>query len=532
MADQQATHYTLSFDVAVKNYDLHQKLPIVLMQRFVPMHVLSWLAQDAELMHELTDYLSGNTLYQGVFKELICKSDSESVKQNLMNGPRTRFTTARAVPLIERLMQALRLMLEEGRLKLNTAGAHGWVFEDKLWFTSKRIADEVRAFISERESGEGLPGKDKNDRLFDTWQEYGALIPTPDQKAVWHTRILLEDGWNQNMTVICFPLDKLYPPPARYPNPMHGRIEVLDTATLTATESPIDLALPANIQHTEILALQQTVDLSESAATDYDVSEKQDDCDSPLSSDSGHAAEANATQATPTPPEAIKKTSTALPALNLKKLPQVIKPKDKEAPIGTSQAEFLESDDSALAEKRQKGGESGLLKPVSPAHQRAFIPRNKSKKPPSDLATQFMRWVQEGIAQGRLAYNRAEALIHFVEEGMMLTSPFIFKYFLLKKYPNTDSQEEKKERESLRTRPGQVDSLAPNVRQIQRDLGACGWAKQIGADKQTVLPFKIVGHDGTGKKDLYGVLISEPINFINPLPENNPSIVANWDKTE
>ena len=158
MLDQGLTHYTLNFEIT-RDYDLHKKLPIVLFQRLVPSHVLAWLADDVQLMGDLTSYLSGDDQEKGVLREIVTRADSESVKNNLMQGPRTRFASARSVPLIERLMQALRLMLEEGRLSLNRAGSHGWVYDGKVWFVSKRLADEVRQFLTDRESGEGIPGK-------------------------------------------------------------------------------------------------------------------------------------------------------------------------------------------------------------------------------------------------------------------------------------------------------------------------------------------------------------------------------------
>ncbi|OYZ53600.1 MAG: hypothetical protein B7Y21_15095, partial [Hydrogenophilales bacterium 16-61-112] len=130
MLDQGLTHYTLNFEIT-RDYDLHKKLPIVLFQRLVPSHVLAWLADDVQLMGDLTSYLSGDDQDKGVLREIVTRADSESVKNNLMQGPRTRFASARSVPLIERLMQALRLMLEEGRLSLNRAGSHGWVYDGK-----------------------------------------------------------------------------------------------------------------------------------------------------------------------------------------------------------------------------------------------------------------------------------------------------------------------------------------------------------------------------------------------------------------
>ncbi|MBK7793780.1 MAG: TraI domain-containing protein, partial [Betaproteobacteria bacterium] len=58
---------------------------------------------------------------------------------------------ARNVPLIGRLMDALRKMLADGAwLPLNRDGAAGWVADDAVWLVSKRLADEVRRFLRAR----------------------------------------------------------------------------------------------------------------------------------------------------------------------------------------------------------------------------------------------------------------------------------------------------------------------------------------------------------------------------------------------
>jgi hypothetical protein len=108
----------------------------------------------------------------------------------LLTGPRQRFASARTAPLIERLMEALRRMLADGAwLPLNRDGAAGWVADDAVWFVSKRLADEVRRFLL-AQGDHAVPGEDKNDRLFDVWQEYGAVVPNPcTGGAIWRARV-------------------------------------------------------------------------------------------------------------------------------------------------------------------------------------------------------------------------------------------------------------------------------------------------------------------------------------------------------
>lgn len=499
---QGASHYTIDFELTVRGYDLHQKLPIILMQRFVPPHVLSWLASDVSLMNELSHYLSGDTAYSGILKEIVTKADGESVKNNLLSGPRTRFAVARTVPLIERLMQALRMMLEEGRLKLNQAGAHGWVYDGKLWFVSKRIADEVRQFILERESSEGIPGKDKNDRLFDTWQEYGAIITNAQDKAVWSVKVELEGGWEQTLTVICFPLDKLFKTELSYPNNMRGRIVVTD---MIATE---EVSVTDQDNAAVNTVAEQVMNVISTEAEN-----------SPSENIIPVAENPEKVKATETEPP---KKVAALPSVSAKAIlglqpnieqrapPPVAA---KSTPQDTQEAaEYLDDNEVAKPVKnKRKPPEATPLNPVAPTGQAANFWKSGEgkKKEPSAAALRFIRWVQEGLAQGELAYNRADAMIHFIDDGMMLVSPVIFRRFAELFGEAGDGLPSERTGDALGTG-------------IQRQVINAGWHKKDG-DKN-ILKFTVVGYNGEGRKIISGVVITDPVRFVNPLPDNNPSI--------
>ena len=222
-----ATSYQVDFaHAATRNYAAHRRFPLVLLPKFVPATVLSWLAEEGTLLQELADYLCGERR-DGALAELVVAGDRESVRRNLLIGPRQRFATARTAPLIERLMEALRRMLADGAwLPLNRDGAAGWVADDAVWFVSKRLADEVRRFL-QAQGDHAVPGEDKNDRLFDVWQEYGALIPNPvTGGAIWRARVEGAD-YAHELTLLRFPLPRLYPEATRFPSSMQGRIVVL-----------------------------------------------------------------------------------------------------------------------------------------------------------------------------------------------------------------------------------------------------------------------------------------------------------------
>lgn len=243
-----ASHYRVEFaPQAERDYGAHQRLPAILMQRFVPNTSMQWMGLEPGLLGELVKYLSGEggpskdgSRDSSFLHEIVSKADAASVKQNLMNGPRTRFGTAKVVPLIERLLGGLRRMLEQGGLlPLNKPGAVGWVYDDSIWFVCARLADDLRAYLRENESADGIPGPDKNDRIFDEFQDYGACIPNPDGSgAVWKVQVELdESGWaSPHLTVLRFDLKALYRDPAAYPGAISGRINVIGGATKAASQ--------------------------------------------------------------------------------------------------------------------------------------------------------------------------------------------------------------------------------------------------------------------------------------------------------
>lgn len=451
MVEQGIDQYKLNFEIKKRDYELHKRLPIILFQRLVPAHVLTWLAQDSMLMQELTSYLSGDSQHDGAIKEIVTKADSESVRQNLLLGPRTRFAAAKTIPLIERLMQALRIMLEEGRFSLNRAGAHGWVWDNKLWFVSKRVADDVRSFLIERESGEGIPGKDKNDRIFDTWQEYGALITTPENKAIWSINVNLDDGWSKDFTVICFSLDKLFADPSQYPKPVAGRITVNTGAVIESNEVEQEEPLESHLSGAEAVDESSSNFDSVSSATNEfttSITEPESALDVGL-------------------PIPIIKVSTPEPDNGFTQ----IKPPSMTV-LNTKAIDDVFLDEEDIAKPAPKAGKTlnaAPIKPITPHDAKGLpaIGKAKKTKGPSSAALRFMRWIQDGLADGSMSYNRADSNIHFTQEGMALVSPRVFKEFA-QKYGEDG------------TGTASDKSPADLGQGIQRHITNTGWHLQVG----------------------------------------------------
>ncbi|WP_234264900.1 MobH family relaxase [Hydrogenophaga sp. NFH-34] len=232
---------------SARDYAAHSRLATILLQQVAPATALSFLARRPQAFEALTQYLSGSDK-SSMLAQLVRKADQTSTQQALANGSRERFTTATSIPLIDLLMQSVREMLRSGTaLPLNRSGAAGWVYEGSIWFVAKRLADAVRQHIRQHHPDEAVPGENKNDRLFDTWQEYGCIQPNPQSgQAIWYALVQgtavdgsesaaaaplqgagQSDGsYSHSLTMLRFPLDKVFEDASAYPPPMRGRIEV------------------------------------------------------------------------------------------------------------------------------------------------------------------------------------------------------------------------------------------------------------------------------------------------------------------
>lgn len=248
---------------SARDYQAHSKLSVILLQQIAPPTALSFLARRPQAFDSLMQYLSGSDK-TSLLATIIRKADQTSTQQALANGSRARFATSASVPLIDLLMQSIKDMLKSGTgLPLNRSGAAGWVYDGAIWFVAKRLADGVRLHIKQHHPEESIPGENKNDRLFDTWQEYGCIQLNPQTgQAVWYVQVhggekatdsnlgqAEEEGnarYTHALTMLRFPLDKLYPDPASYPPNMVGRIEIQQKRAASSPEQ-----VPAAVQQAQ-----------------------------------------------------------------------------------------------------------------------------------------------------------------------------------------------------------------------------------------------------------------------------------------
>lgn len=238
---------------SLRDYGAHGRLALTILHQVAPPSALSFLARTPHALDVLTQFLCGQDK-ASLVAQIVRRADQASTARALLQGSRARFDTATSIPLIELLMNAIKALLRSGtELPLNRSGAAGWVYDGSVWFVAKRLADAVRAWIRHNAPDESIPGDNKNDRLFDTWQEYGCIQVNPASgQAVWYVTVhgqveALEaaqgegaepNGYSHSLTMLRFPLARLYDDESQYPPPMAGRIEVRDkrAASQAATE--------------------------------------------------------------------------------------------------------------------------------------------------------------------------------------------------------------------------------------------------------------------------------------------------------
>lgn len=122
----------------------------------------------------------------------------------------------------------------------------------------------------------------------------------------------------------------------------------------------------------------------------------------------------------------------------------------------------------------------------------------------SERARRFMAWVKQGVADGTLPVNVRGALVHRVEEGLLLASPGIFRAFVRQEGSGRDEPRDAAKR-------------------LQREVLRAGW--HLRADGGVNLHGYAWRHDGGPDVRIHGVVILAPGRFVDPLPPVNPALV-------
>jgi integrating conjugative element relaxase (TIGR03760 family) len=530
LVQTKASEYLVAFN-ANRTYADHQSLSIQLLQRFVPSGALSWINEIPLVLAALTSYLSCAADDNHPFASLIERADGESVRHNLAHGSRTRFASAAREPLIETIMWALRQMLDESRLPLNRAGAVGWVYQGEIWFVSKRLVDEIRAYLVETKRNEGFPSADRNDRVFDCLQDYGAVIRNPmNQKAIWNARVELGgDGtnpWSSDLTLLRFSLGKLYSDPARFPPAINGSIRL---STVEVVEQAIRQSIVEPIlqtaEHTEPLSDDQLANQNsfaakqaQSAADNYSLPNLELD----LEGNQGSRFFTSTSQTVEPIPLTENQTqeqpeNSALSPALIRSLPPVVGRSIGKVSSSVSNSELPQT--ASKPARPESLAKRTVLPPVVPALPKIAVLKPKKVVEVPDEAQAFMRWIQEGVASGDLPVNTRSSVVHFAtieheslsnlgqqEPFMLFVSPFVFHQY--------------------------AQAFSLDAMDVQRKAFKAGWHLSINPGNINILRFNITGSNKTKQQSLLNCMaIRNPERFINPLPHANPVLSFNYSLT-
>lgn len=510
--DCAATEYFVGFKKkSERNYDSHAKLGAMLLQRLVPGPTLASMAHVPAGLQELNQYLGGER--RGALHEIVQKADQESTRRNLATGSRARFSSARAVPLIERLMGAMTSMFVEGsHLPLNRDGAAGWVYDDCVWLVAKRLADSVREFVLRQEENEeaGFPGDAKNDRLFDAWQEYGYIRINPATgQAIWRvvvtgTNQAGEIAYSHELSVLCFPVAKVWTDLSQIPEAMSGTIEVLPAASQGKTsrdhqsQRPLEDcdAVPMPGDSPEPVDWKK-VPAPKFVTRDNRTSKKKTTADTDDLLDERDTAEAEARNARRDKDRRQQEAGS-------------------ETETGPAHQNDAEEANPEQAPRQQDMADATSAHPFPVPLPIEKLPalKQKGNKEPSALAVDFMKWVQQNLADGSMKHNEAGAPVHFIEYGMALVSPLIFRLYAA-------------------ANGGQKASAASEddgdfAMRVQRELLRAQWHATAPGGKN-VWTLYVSKKGGQAANKLAAVVLKDPRLWVMPVPPPNPFISAKSD---
>jgi integrating conjugative element relaxase (TIGR03760 family) len=187
--------------VTGRDYKLHNAAAGLVFTQILDREILDWLSAYPTPWCSLLYVLSGQYEHGGVLGELVTQADRISTAQNIGGNP-AKAMQAPVRSLQHHLLSALRHLVRN-ELKLNQAGAAGWLTNEALWLVSKVAADTIRAYLL-AQSIDGVPSS--NIALFDELQSHGLVEANSEGKAVWKATVI-DGDWQQQFTFL-----RLQPP--------------------------------------------------------------------------------------------------------------------------------------------------------------------------------------------------------------------------------------------------------------------------------------------------------------------------------
>jgi len=404
--DEQGKWYTSTF-VRKRQYRLHEKATPLLINRIISSQGMKWIGSDPSILSKWVACLSGDMDNASSIGEIISIADGKSVASNL-GADNSIMSTVKTKPLHEKILTALRHLLNEGELPLNRNGAAGWIIGDDCWLVSKRTVDAIREQLTQ-EGHSGIPSK--NGRLFDILQEHDLIIPF-GEKAIWPT-IIEGEGWSNHLTLIKVDAKKIWTNPAQRPESFVGSIIVDDgKEKINTGQAANKINTPVDVVNRKPAVKQEVIDdemILPDLRTNNDETKKPAEVLKkvayktlePLEQASSNAMEEDELLA-------------FLPSINTEQTNDELVTTDAlEINLDKSlnKSNKIKSEDFFLIHNDSKAGEG----------------HNFDSK--TNQVILFFEWIKNGIKSGELKTNQPKARIHVVNEGVILITPSIFQDF-------------------------------------------------------------------------------------------------------
>lgn len=469
----EAVSYSIQFQKLPYTYH-HQIAPTLF--DILPRVARSWIANDTVLMKQLCAHLRGDRYESGVIGEIAEAADMASTARNLqLPMPKQRFSVA--VPVIDRFIGAIRAWIKEGEVKINVNGGMGWVdAAGACYFVCRSLAEKLIRYCDDL----GITDIPRDPiRIYDILQEHGFALATPDGKAVWTVRVTGQtaggEHFQHKFTCLKFDARRLVVP-TRILEPLNGSIEIINATDKAPAKSGVKGDSASAVTSSGGEAGIQDV----AVAPDRDGEGKRPEFD-------GNQPEsAPRAQQEPTKPETARKSLIFGTARKeLKEISEdavreddpnsdrVIKGGSAEATDCITDQQESESREAImdrveaverecagaakvqqLVGKKQATGESG----ASDEEAGALNPSPTGKKPrdseevvtslpmyqgisiqTENIGRMFYNWLKKGLIERTILINTPVALVHIVEDGVLLLSPGLFKDFCLKhQMPESD----------------------------------------------------------------------------------------------
>lgn len=460
MAETGLVYYQIELPKNKVAYEKHTELGWLFFQSIVPRHCRQWIAEsDENLLILLRQYLSGDN-ESSILQKIIKQADMASVARDLKTGTRQRLTIIKRTPLIETVMDTLIEMLREKGAYFSvatTAGGDLFRQDDVVFMISKTVPDAVRDFLRKNNHPAAASFPSENQRIFDTLLEYDAVIANPQypNKAVSLIDVTFakSDGEikKHQFTVLSFRTKTLFPD-GDFPENFQGQLELVSSLTKAKqnsvtkkqennepkSEEKLNIENKNN-EKTKTNQMVQDIDtlLNESGCLlSEEDEEDKDKEDSKINKE-------NKEEVVPSKPKSgLDNLKDFLSNSNIE---TVIKNKNKDELLDTK---LPDSEIAKIAKNETISAitasprpvavkqKSDILTAISEIQINEILTQNKKPSPSlingshlQEEGRKFWAWLANGLNDGSILYNESGSPIHFIEKGMLLVSPGIFRLY-------------------------------------------------------------------------------------------------------